>query len=86
VGRILADSSGLRQPWEGDSSDRSASRGEIVLETRYRGWRGEPFPWLYVAEEDLRSVAESAGYAMQTLGRVESGEYLVSLEMVAGSD
>jgi SAM-dependent methyltransferase len=79
-GRILADSSALREPWEGDASDRSASRGEIVLSTRYRGWRGEPFAWLYLAEEDLARVAEAAGYRMQTLGRVASGEYLASLQ------
>ncbi len=68
-GRIVADSSALRQ-----------------LETRYRGWRGEPFPWVYLAEEDLRAVAEAAGYRMQTLGRVPSGEYLVLLESSSGGD
>lgn len=85
-GRIVADSSALRQPWDGDASDHSATRGEIVLETRYRGWRGEPFPWVYLAEEDLRAVAEAAGYRMQTLGRVPSGEYLVLLESSSGGD
>ena len=81
-GEILADSSALREPWEGDASDRSASRGEIVLSMRYRGWRGEPFPWLYVGESDLAEVAERAGYAMETLGRVgeeEGAEFLASL-------
>ncbi len=84
-GRILADSSALREPWEGDASDRSASRGEIVLTTRYRGWRGDPFPWVYLAEADLREIAEAAGYGMQTLGRVASGEYLASLEPSDGA-
>ncbi|MEZ4291074.1 MAG: hypothetical protein R3E53_11300 [Myxococcota bacterium] len=56
-GGILADSSALREPWEGDATDRSASRGEIVLSTRYRGWRRGALPWLYLAEEDLCEVA-----------------------------
>ena len=60
-------------------------RGEIVLTTRYRGWRGEPFPWVYLAEADLREIAEAAGYGMQTLGRVASGEYLASLEPSDGA-
>lgn len=79
-GRILVDSSTLREPWEGDYDDDSPERGEIVLSTCYRGWRGAPFPWLYLGEEDLREVAGSAGFEMAVLGRVESGEYLAVLE------
>ena len=78
-GRLLVDSSELREPWQADAADRSPERGEIVLETRYRGWRGEAFPWLYVAESDLRGVADRAGYAMEVLARVPSGEYLAAL-------
>jgi len=80
-GQLLADSSALRQAWEDDEADRSPERGEIVLSTRYRGWRGEPFPWLYLAEGDLRDVAYEAGFAMRTLGRVETGEYLACLQL-----
>ncbi|MCA9502954.1 MAG: class I SAM-dependent methyltransferase [Spirochaetaceae bacterium] len=79
-GGILADSSALREPWEGDATDRSASRGEIVLSTRYRGWRGEPFPWLYLAEEDLCEVAGRAGFGMETLARAPDGEFLALLQ------
>jgi len=79
-GRILLDSSALREPWEGDHGDDSPERGEIVLSTRYRGWRGAPFPWLYLGEQDLREVAGLAGFAMAVLGRVDSGEYLALLE------
>lgn len=78
-GAVIADSSALREPWEGDESDRSPSRGEIVLATRYRGLRGEPFPWLYVAEEDLADIADAAGFALETLGRAPGGEYLVRM-------
>lgn len=85
-GELLVDSSALREPWEGDASDRSASRGEIVLSMRYRGWRGEPFPWLYVAEPDLEAVAARAGYTMETLGRIaddEGAEFLAALRPAA---
>ena len=75
-GMLIVDSSALRESWEGDEEDATASRGEIVLSMRYRGWRGEYFPWLYLAEGDLEDVAARAGLAMETLGSVKSGEYL----------
>jgi len=78
-GRLLVDSSELYESWEGDEADRSPSRGEIVLSTRYRGWRGDPFPWVYVAEADLEAIAREAGYEVEALGRVERGEYLLAL-------
>ncbi len=76
---LVVDSSELREAWEGDERDTSPTRGEIVLSTRYRGWHGEPFPWLYLSESDLRDVATRAGYGMETLGRVEGGEFLAAL-------
>lgn len=78
-GELLVDSSALREAWQGDGEDRSPSRGEIVLSMRYRGWRGEPFPWLYLAETDLKDVAAAAEFEIEILGSVESGEYLAAL-------
>ena len=46
---------------------------------RYRGWRSKCFPWVYLAEDDLADVAAGAGFKMETLDRVESGEYLAAL-------
>lgn len=80
TGEIIADSSALREAWEGDEADSSPSRGEIVLSMRYRGWRGEYFPWVYLAEADLADVARCAGLEMKTLGSVDSGEYLATLQ------
>jgi SAM-dependent methyltransferase len=81
---LIVDSSELREAWEGDLSDTSPNRGEIVLSTRYRGWRGEPFPWLYVSEDDLRSVATRAGFEMEMLGQSDGGEYLCALRVESG--
>ena len=78
-GELLVDSSALREAWEGGEEEDSHHRGEIVLSTRYRGWRGDPFPWLYLAEEELAEVANRAGYEMESLAHVESGEYLVAM-------
>jgi SAM-dependent methyltransferase len=78
-GELVVDSSALREAWEGDEKDRAPSRGEIVLSMRYRGWRGACFPWIYLAESDLADVASGVGFEMETLGRVESGEYLAVL-------
>ncbi len=85
-GAVIADSSELRVAWEGDETDRSPKRGEIVLSTRYRGLRGEPFPWLYLAEEDLALISREAGFELETLGHVSSGEYLVALRPRAGAE
>ena len=79
TGEIIVDSSALREAWEGDEEDAAPSRGEIVLSMRYRGWRSECFPWVYLAEDDLADVAAGAGFEMETLDRVESGEYLAAL-------
>ena len=78
-GELIVDSSELRDAWEGNDEDTSPTRGEIVLSTRYRAWRGEPFPWVYLGESDLAAVAGRAGYEFETLGRVERGEYLAVL-------
>jgi len=85
-GVVIADSSELREAWDGDASDRSATRGEIVLSTRYRGLRGEPFPWVYLAEPDLAAVARETGFEVETLARVASGEYLVLLRLDRGPE
>lgn len=78
-GELIVDSSALREPWECDEEDHSSTRGEIVLSTRYRGLRGESFPWVYLAEEDLADCAQRAGYEMERLAWVKSGEYLAAL-------
>ena len=83
---MIADSSELRDAWEGDAADRSPQRGEIVLQTRYRNLRGEPFPWVYLAERDLAAVAQEAGFELETLGRAASGEYLVLLRVRSGAE
>jgi len=78
-GELIVDSSELREAWEGDLADRSATRGEIVLSMRYRGLRGDPFPWLYLSDEDMATSVRNAGYEMEVLARVEGGEYLAVL-------
>jgi len=92
-GRILADSSELREAWREREAevaepvdDRAgAVPGEIVLSTRYRGWRGEPFRWLYLGESLFADVATRAGYTLEILGRIEAGEYLAALTPAAAA-
>ena len=84
-GEILVDSSALREAWEGNNSDPSAQAGEIVLSTRYRGWRGAPFAWLYLGARDLEQVARRAGFTSEILGEVETGEFLAALRIRQGS-
>lgn len=87
-GQILADSSVLREAWQEDAATRTEGdglraagpeAGEIVLRTRYRGWFGASFPWLYLGAQHLAEAAARAGFGFEMLGSVESGEYLASL-------
>lgn len=78
-GEMLIDSSSLREAWGGDTADESVHAGEIVLSTRYRGWFGEPFPWLYVGREHLEEIANEAGLATDILATVGDGEFLAAL-------
>jgi SAM-dependent methyltransferase len=54
---------------------------EVIAQLRYRGLRGEPFPWLYVSETILAEVAGDLGYAFELLERRSGGarEYLARL-------
>ena len=58
--------------------------GEIVLSTRYRGWMGEPFPWLYLGAGDLEQVAQRSGFVSEILGAVDTGEFLAALRIRSG--
>ena len=83
-GEILVDSSALREAWEGNSGDRSPEAGEIVLSTRYRGWMGASFPWLYLGARDLEQVARRSGFTTEILGEVVTGEFLAALRVRPG--
>jgi SAM-dependent methyltransferase len=83
-GEILVDSSALREAWQGHPNDRSPEAGEIVLSTRYRGWMGESFPWLYLGARDLEQVAQRSGFVSEILGEVDTGEFLAALRVRSG--
>jgi len=70
-GCLLLDSS----PLQGTS--RSA---EVTVSFEYRNLRGQPFPWLYVAESDLEEIARARGWEARILLRADAGEYLARLE------
>ena len=92
-GQILADSSALREAWDDGVGARSEASGlsgaaaaadrpeagEIVLRTRYRGWFGAAFPWIYLGAKHLNEAAARAGFSAEVLGSVESGEFLAVL-------
>jgi len=83
-GEILVDSSRLREAWEGNTIDRSPEAGEIVLSTRYRGWMGASFPWLYLGARELEQVARRSGFEAEILGEVDAGEFLAALRVRPG--
>ena len=62
-----------------------AVAGESVVRFAYRGWRGDPFEWLYVGSDALRRVAADCGFDAEIRVRIEgSPEYLARLTRIAG--
>ena len=63
-GQILIDSSDLIYLFEQEDGstliDISADKyyGEMSFQTEYLGWISQPFPWLYVDPDNLKSIAE----------------------------
>lgn len=73
-GCLLLDSSPLQ------GSDAS---GEVTVSFEYRNLRGQPFPWLYVAQSDLMEIARACGWGARVLHHADGGEYLARLEPAA---
>lgn len=63
-GQILIDSSDLIYLYEQEDGsamiDLSAENyyGELVFQTEYKNWISEPFPWLYVDQNNLENAIE----------------------------
>jgi len=76
-GQVLLDSSPLRLD---DEDEPPAEPGEVEVSFDYRNLRGRPFPWIYLAEQELAPIAESLGWRFEVLERQEpDGEYLARL-------
>ena len=83
-GQIMLDSSDLIYMFEEDDGsyliDMSDKyHGEVEFNLSYKGVHGEPFKWLYVAEELLQDAAEENGFKCEIIQQGSHYDYLAKL-------
>ncbi|MFM7021460.1 MAG: class I SAM-dependent methyltransferase [Flavobacteriales bacterium] len=55
--------------------------GEVEYVMSYKKLKGNPFSWLFIAEEVMENIALQKGYAFEILLREEDGMYLARLSL-----
>lgn len=75
-GRILADSTDPRE-WDEPGDGRYA--GEVHMQLGFRERWGEPFPFLFVDADTLRTVAGALGLDVDVAAWDTDGRYLASI-------
>lgn len=83
-GQIILDSSDLIYMFEEDDGSylidmNDTYHGEVEFNLSYKGIKGEPFNWLYVAEELLQDAAEANGFNCEIIKQGPHYDYLARL-------
>ena len=83
-GQLLCDSSDICYVFEDedgfiDLTGIEGYYGELTYQMRYRGIKGEPFPWLFIDPETLREQASQHGFQCDIIARGEHYDYLARL-------
>jgi len=83
-GQILLDSSDLIYMFEEEDGSylidlNDTYHGEVEFNLSYKGIKGEPFKWLYVAEELLQDAAETNGFDCEIVKQGPHYDYLAKL-------
>lgn len=78
-GRILVDSTDLREPDGTDTRPDGRYIGEVQLQLSWRGRRSRPFAVLYADPELLGRTAAAVGLACRVVAEGEGGAYLSEL-------
>jgi len=84
-GQILIDSSDLIYLFEQEDGtaliDISANKyyGELSFQTEYLNWISQPFPWLYVDQDNLKSIAEKNLLKLDKIYKGEHYDYLARI-------
>jgi SAM-dependent methyltransferase len=86
-GQIILDSSDLIYMFEEEDGsyliDMSAQyHGEVEFNLSYKDVQGEPFNWLYVAEELLQDAAEANGFNCEIIKQGPHYDYLAKLTVL----
>ncbi|MEO1889811.1 MAG: class I SAM-dependent methyltransferase [Cycloclasticus sp.] len=83
-GQIILDSSDLIYMFEAEDGSyvidlSNKYHGEVAFNLSYKGIEGEPFDWLYVAEELLQDAAEANGFNCEIIKQGPHYDYLARL-------
>lgn len=84
-GQILIDSSDLIYLFEQEDGsaliDISAGKyyGELMFQTEYKNWISQPFPWLYVDQNNLENAIEKNQLKLNKVFRGEHFDYLAQI-------
>ena len=83
-GQLLCDSSDINYVFEDEDGfieypDEDGYYGELSFRMQYKDNIGEPFPWLYIDADTLKSVAEDNGYNFEVIAEGEHYDYLVRI-------
>ena len=83
-GQLLCDSSDISYVFEDEDGfieypDEDGYYGELSFRMQYKDCIGEPFPWLYIDTNTLKSVAEDNGYDVEIIVEGEHYDYLAKI-------
>ena len=83
-GQLLCDSSDISYVFEDEDGfieypDEDSYYGELSFRMQYKECIGEPFPWLYIDADTLKSVAEDNGYDVDVIAEGEHYDYLARI-------
>lgn len=83
-GQIILDSSDLIYMFEAEGGSylidlNDKYHGEVEFNLSYKNVEGEPFNWLYVAEELLQDAAEASGFNCEIIKQGPHYDYLARL-------
>jgi SAM-dependent methyltransferase len=81
-GQILADST---DPTEWDDPRDGRYAGEVHMQLGFGGRWGEPFPFLFVDADTLRTVAAAQGLDVAVVAEEEDGRYLARITRLGPS-
>lgn len=83
-GQVLLDSSDLIYMFEEDDGSylidlNERYHGEVEFKLSYKDVQGEPFKWMYVAQELLQDAAEANGFSCDIIQQGPHYDYLAKL-------
>lgn len=83
-GQVLCDSSDISYVFEDEEGfieypDDTEYYGELTFQMKYKDITSEPFSWLYIDADTLKTIAEQCGYKADIIAEGEHYDYLVRL-------